>query len=136
MDVVREILLLLPLSDRDLLPGLVDVWARNIRNIPELELASAYEASFGARGKCEESFDKWQQLLVSNPEFTTGLLRKVVSYSAAVEGMSRVRYKELRKMISDYKLAGEMSDDVASELLDQVFYMSAEPPDTGLKTAL
>lgn len=120
MDVVREILLFLPLSDRRLLPGLCDVWARNIRNIPELQFAYAHEASFYAREKCEESFEKWQQVLVSNPEFTTGLLREFVGHSAAVEGMNQVGYKDLMEMISDYKLAGEVSDDVASALLDQV----------------
>ena len=128
MDVVREILLHLSPDDQDLFPRLLAVWARNIRNIPRSRSSDIRAASFEAREKCEESFDQWQQVLVSNPEFTTRLLREVVGYSAAVQGMIQAGCKGLEQMIWHYHFTRRFGSKVALALMNKVSDMLAEPP--------
>lgn len=99
-EVVRDTLPFLPTNDKGLLQEFLQMWARDISKLPKLsDNTDEFAASAKANEMCETRFDIWQQVLISNPEFTVALLRGIVTHNASTGAANREISRQLNILI-------------------------------------
>lgn len=128
LEIVQDTLPVLPANDKGLLPQFLHLWTRGISNLPKLsETTNAETASTNAKEKCQTSFDVWQEVLVSNPEFTVSLLREIVVHNAGTGAANKENPKQLLSdMISGSMHSGFLHKKVARALLTQLSQINSE----------